>query len=347
MERKYNETYLIDLRKVVNAIPLLEKLKEKRILIIGATGMIGSAVVDCILTLEDNSKFDMKVFAGVRSKEKAYKRFRNWNKNCHLEIISFDTEESIMMPDQIDYIVYAAGYSSPSYYASNPVEVMKVNFQGMAHVLEFAAQKKVEKVIYISSSEVYGEKEYINPWTEESMGQIDFLEYRSCYASAKRATETLCMSYIKEYGVNCIIARPGHIYGPTVLSTDTKASSQFASSARNGENIVLKSSGDQLRSYCYVLDCASAIITLLTKGKLGEVYNISNPNSIVSIRQLADSYAKKSGVKVTFTDPTDMEKAAFNPMNNSSLNSDRLLKLGWKGLFDIDDGVEHDLIGIY
>ena len=103
----------------------------------------------------------------------------------------------------------------------------------------------------------------------------------------------------------------------------------------------MKSDGAQIRSYCYMLDCASAILYVLLKGKKGEAYNIANPNSIMSIRELIEYLAKVGNDRLKFELPSQDEKKAFNPMNNSSLNSEKLCGLGWNGLFDAKFGLEH------
>ena len=343
----YNQTYLSDLETALKSIPRIESLRNKTTIVTGSTGMIGSAIVDCLMAANVTNKLNIKIIAGVRNIDKGLKRFAHWNDNSLLKFIKYDTKTGIENNERADYIIHAAGYASPNLYVSNPVEVMESNFIGMYNLLDYAQKTNVEKLIYLSSSEVYGAKTTTEPWREDMQGSLDLLAFRSCYASSKRATETLCSAYMKEYSVNTVIARPGHIYGPTALSSDTKASTQCAALAKINENIVLKSKGDQIRSYCYMLDCASAIITLLICGENGEAYNISNPNSIASIRQLAEGFAEASGVEVIFSNPTDKEKEAFNPMDNSSLNSEKLIGLGWHGAFDLMLGVRHTLKGIY
>ena len=144
--------------------------------------------------------------------------------------------------------------------------------------------------------------------------------------------------------MNVVIVRPGHIYGPTALKSDSKASSQFAILAKMKKDIVLKSAGNQVRSYCYVYDCASAIITTLINGKSCEAYNISNKASICSIRQLAETFSYFAGTKIIFENPTDREKMAFNPMDNSSLNAKKLEMLGWSGIFSLQEGLRKTLL---
>jgi nucleoside-diphosphate-sugar epimerase len=136
-----------------------------------------------------------------------------------------------------------------------------------------------------------------------------------------------------------VVARPGHIYGPSIKENDSRVSAEFTRCAVNHKHLVLKSSGLQLRSYCYTLDCGSAILSILLNGYSGNAYNISNKDSIVTIRKLAELFSSAAHVPVIFKDSSNKEKKAFNMMDNSSLNSNKLESLGWKPCFDIQRGI--------
>ena len=149
------------------------------------------------------------------------------------------------------------------------------------------------------------------------------------------------MSYSDEYGVESVIIRPGHIYGPTASQKDNRVSSAWAYSVARGENIVMKSDGAQIRSYCFCLDCASAVLVVLLKGRSGCAYNVSNPTSVISIKQMAEILSRNAGVELKIEAPSEEEKKGFNPMRNSSLDSELLQELGWKGQFDAEMGFAH------
>ena len=151
----------------------------------------------------------------------------------------------------------------------------------------------------------------------------------------------MCASYQSEYGVQFNVVRLGHIYGPSATKSDKRVSSDFAYKAAVGENLTMKSEGKQIRSYCYSLDCASAILSVLIDGNAGEAYNISNPNSIINIRQMAEVLSAAGGVDLILDIPTQSEAAAFNPMDNSSLDSTKLEGLGWEGVFTAEEGLSH------
>jgi nucleoside-diphosphate-sugar epimerase len=224
-------------------------------------------------------------------------------------------------------------------FTQNPVDTMLSNVDGVKNLLDYAKNKKSERVLYISSSEVYGKKETMNPFSENDLGYVDLLSPRSSYPMAKRASETLCVAYSEQYGVDSVIVRPGHIYGPTATPNDTRVSSLFAYMSAKGEDIEMKGDGKQLRSYCHCLDCASAILTVLLCGEKAKAYNISNPNSIIDIMKMTEITAKAGGVKIIKAVVSDSDKRIFNPMDNSSLSSSLLESLGWSGVIGAEEGL--------
>ena len=137
----------------------------------------------------------------------------------------------------------------------------------------------------------------------------------------------------RNFGVKTVIVRPGHIYGPSAKESDKRVSSLFVRKAIEGENIVMKSNGTQIRSYTYSLDCAIAILFSMAFGTPGQAYNISNVNSIITIKEMAETIARATNTKVLYDIATSKETANFNPMENASLDSQKLEKLGWFGLF--------------
>lgn len=337
----YTATYQNDLVAVQAVIPHLEQLVHKKILITGATGLIGSCVVDFLMTLNDTRQAENQIYIGALNYEDASGRFGNLLNREDLTYLEYNALYEIRFDIAFDYIIHAASLASPELYVTKPVETMLCNLMGLQKLLEYSKERSVEKLLYISSSEVYGNKEGNEPYKINEYGYLDILGERASYPSAKRASETLCASYAREYGVNTYIVRPGHVYGPTATKGDKRASSQFFREVIAGQDIVMKSAGAQLRSYCYVVDCVSAMITVLLNGEVCFPYNIGNINSNISIRKLAELIAECSGKKVMFENPTDAEKAAFNMMQNSCLDVSEIYKLNWHGMFDAQMGIEH------
>lgn len=224
------------------------------------------------------------------------------------------------------------------------METMLSNLIGLNCLMEMAVKNHTKRVLYISSSEVYGQKTDRHPYSESDYGYVDILNPRAAYPSSKRAAETLCAAYGEEYGVDTVIVRPGHIYGPSITDSDDRASAQFTRDAVQGESIMMKSAGSQLRSYCYTLDCASAILTVLLNGKKGCAYNISNRDSVVSVRDVAEMLAQETGTRIEFCNPSDMEKKGYSMMENSALDAEKLEKTGWRGLYDLRTGIQKTIL---
>ena len=339
-----NKIWLSDLDRVLQVVPELEQLSNHTVLITGASGLICSAVIDMLLRYNDSHDSNIHIIAAGRSYENMTLRFGSLLKRDDFEFIKYDAA----CPDSsfdihFDYIIHGASNASPDKIVMEPVETMMSNIMGLKLLLDHAKENNSERVLYISSSEVYGQNYSSSQYLEDEYGYIDILQPRNSYSVAKRAAENLCASYSAEYGVFTVIARPGHIYGPTASKKDRRVSSEWLHSAAGCKDIVMKSDGAQIRSYCYCLDCASAVLKILLCGEKGMAYNISNERSVISIKELAEMISQKSGVRLVREVPSESEVRQFNPMLNSSLNNARLLELGWRGCFQVEEGIEHSI----
>ena len=337
-----NKQWIADVGRVSSILPELGQLAGKSVMITGAAGLICSAVVDILFRYNDTHAEKIRILAAGRWIEEMTVRFGDMVNRDDFRFVVYDASRTDNCLDvQADYIIHGASNAFPGMIVKEPVETMLSNFVGMKCLLDYAKENGTRRILYISSSEVYGEKKENEPFREGQYGYIDLLNPRNSYSVGKRAAETLCASYAAEYGVESVIVRPGHIYGPTASPHDNRVSSAWAYAASRGEDIVMKSDGAQVRSYCYCLDCASAMLKVLLKGENCHAYNISNPDSIISIRQMAELLAGSAGVELKMEIPSTEEKKGFNPMSNSSLESTSLLGLGWKGFFDAAEGFGH------
>lgn len=337
-----SKLWVEDLDKTIYALPLLDELAGHSVMITGVTGLVCSAVADLLIRYNETHDTPIQIIAAARSEHKVHARFGEYRDRDYFFFIEYDANApEFECPFVADYIIHGAGNSSPDMLVKEPVETMRSNFIGLLALLHYAKRNDTKRVLYISTSEVYGRKDTPEPYAEGQHGYIDILNPRSAYSIGKCASETLCASYLAEYGVETVIARPGHIYGPTMQDGDRHVAAAWAMDAAQGRDLVMKSDGAQIRSYVYCLDCAAALLTMLVKGQPGRAYNISNPDSVISIRQMAELLSKTVGVNLQIAAPTDSEKKGFNPMQNSSLNSEALMALGWRGLFDAETGFGH------
>lgn len=339
----YSEKYWSDVKKIVPYIINKEFLYGKTILVTGSGGLICSTVADVILYLNKYLDAKITLLLAGRSKEKLCTRFSTFIEGIDWHFVQYDASKLFSYNSHIDFIIHGASYGDPAGIMNEPVETMLANFCGTYYLLDFLRKQGDGKLLLISSSEVYGKKSDSKPYSENYYGFVDLLLPRSSYPSSKRAAETLCVSFATEYDVQSIIVRPGHIYGPQITERDSRISADFIRKAVAKQQLILKSEGTQKRSWCHSLDCASAILTLLIKGKVSEAYNISNKNSIATIRDFAECVSKLSGVLIDFLSPAKKDIITWNAMENSSLDAKKLENLGWKGVFSLIDGIEQSL----
>ena len=335
---KYNASYWQDVASVLPAVTDIDALCSKSILITGGTGLICSGVVDILHYLNTEKQANISIILAGRSRENTQARFPHMKEGTDYSFVTYDATRPEELTASADFIIHGASNANPAAYVSQPVETMEANFIGLDRLLRLAGKYGTKRVLYISSSEVYGQKDGMEPFRENDFGFLDILNPRAAYPSSKRAAETLCVAYAQEYGVSTVIVRPGHIYGPAITKSDNRATAQFTRNAAKKEQIVMKSAGTQLRSYCYSLDCASAILTVLTNGKDLNAYNISNPDSIITISEIAKKIAEAAGMEIAYENPADAEAKGDNLMSNSSLDSDKLEALGWHAVFSPEAG---------
>ena len=213
----------------------------------------------------------------------------------------------------------------------------------MQQLLEAARRYQSQRVCLLSSVEIYGENRTGQPFTETDMGYIDCNTLRAGYPEGKRVAEALCQAYRSAYGIQSVTMRLCRVYGPTVLSTDSKALSQFIQNAVHRENIVLKSEGTQFFSYIYAADAVSAILTGLLQGEDGQAYNVADAQSDITLKDLAAILAQAAGTEVVFALPDAVEKAGFSKATTAILDSSKLKALGWRPLQTMQSGLQRTL----
>ena len=282
---KNHPLYQEDLESVLS-IKGLDSLKGKNVLVTGATGLIGVHLIDTLMLLDD-----VKVYSVIRNKNKAAIRLGEYFNNPNFVFIEQDVCQPFLEDLQVDYIIPLASNTHPMAYSNYPVETIMTNVKGAEHALELARRCKAV-VLYPSSVEVYGNSENPNLITEDYTGNLNLSNARACYTESKRVCEAMCQSYLSEYCVDVKIARLSRVFGPTMLESDSKASSQFIKKAILGEDVVMKSKGDQFFSYTYVTDAVAAMLYIMISGDSGAAYNVSNEKCNVRLRDFAEICAE-------------------------------------------------------
>lgn len=346
--------YFKDLEESIHSALKFSSLYKKTFLITGATGLIASYLIDLLFYANNNMDAGIVVYAVVRNQSYAEKRFQSILSHPFFHLVIQDVCDPVVLQERVDYIIHTAGDGYPNAFREHPVETMLPAVVGTFQLLEYMKKTKGTRFLYLSSGEIYGcveppeiidtGKYVLNAKgiTETISGYVDTMKSRSCYPSAKRAAETLCASYYAEYGLDTVVARLSHVYGPYFSEKDNRASAQFFRDIISGRKVLLKSRGNQLRSYTYVADCVSALLTILTCGTPGDAYNVSTPGATATIAEFAETVAEIGGGECFFED-SKANSSERSPVTYAILNSEKLQTLGWTGYYSIARGVRHTL----
>lgn len=321
-----------DIEQFVASFPFRQELRDKKVFVTGATGLIGSTLIHCLLALDEN----IRIIAPVRNVAKLKAIFEDgYDKidaiECDLETYDYDTI------GEVDYIFHFAAPTASNFMVTHPVETANAIYGITDKLLRYARAHKVLGFVFLSSMEVYGSG-LEGIITEDMQGYLDIQNVRSSYPIAKRAAENLCYLYAKEYAVPVKIARLTQTTGPGVDASDNRMINQFVRLASLKQDIILHSIGESARPSCYTFDCINALLYIVLKGNDGDVYNIANPETYISVRGLAeyirDNFALSIQVVIDIND--NMGYASPSKLNLSTV---KLEALGWKPQYNL-----HDLI---
>ncbi len=336
-----NEMYIEDVSYVAD-LPLdWSALKGTSFLISGASGNIGSFLIDVLMS---HKELGVRIFAMGRNEEKAKERFANYWDDENFFFVAGDINKGIELPEaaekKIDYVIHAASNTHPRAYSTDPIGTVTTNIIGTDNMLRVASEHDCKRFLFLSSVEVYGANRGDTDYFDESYcGYIDCNTMRAGYPESKRAGEALCQAYISAKDMDVVIPRLSRTYGPTLLATDTKAISQFIHKGVAAEDIVLKSEGTQNYSYSYVADAVSGILYCLFKGERGAAYNIADPGSDITLKDLAGIIAEYVGKQVIFELPDAVEAAGYSKATKALLDAQKLRGLGWNAHYDMKAGL--------
>ena len=298
-----------------------------KILLTGAAGFLGSHLSERlvleghhIIGLDDLSTGSLKNLENLRN-------------NSNFTFIEHDVREPISL--EVDAILNFACPASPAHYQADPVRTIETNFLGIINLLHLARNTGA-KILQASTSEVYGDPTE-SPQKETYWGNVNPIGIRSCYDEGKRAAETLCFDYKRQYGVDARVIRIFNTYGPNMAIGDGRVVSNFIVQALRGEDITIYGDGSQTRSFCYVTDLVDGIYRMLTHPEIqNSPINLGNPHEF-SMLELAKLVIEQtnSKSKIIFLDlPQDDPK-----QRKPDISLARLV-LNWEPSIELSAGVQ-------
>lgn len=326
---------------------LWEEMDGCTVLISGATGMVGKCLVETIILHNNYTENPIRIVALSRNERNARERLEDCFEDERFDYMSCDVNEGLPDLGQIDYVIHAASNTHPLQYSQDPVGTITTNVIGTKNLLDYAVMHGAKCFCFVSSVEVYGENRGdVEKFDENYLGYLNCNTLRAGYPESKRLGETLCNAYKQMYGLEFVIPRLSRVYGPTMLSTDTKALSQFIRKAASAEDIVLKSEGIQKYSYSFVTDAVYGLLYVLRFGERGRAYNVANEESDVLLKDLAQIMADISRKKVVFEIPDDVERRGYSTATKAMLDVTALKELGWKARVNLREGLECAVVGV-
>ena len=311
------------------------------VLITGATGFIGSALVRSLIAASMKHNLGLRIIGTGRNIEKGRALIELYGMDVFIENDIRQPFSNDKLPYSIDYIFHCASITQSIDMVSKPVDVITTAVDGTRNMLELARIKQCKSFVYLSSMEVYGQTG-LDEVSETDLGYWDLSRYRTSYPESKRLCENLCVAFTGQYGIPVKIARLALTFGAGISqdSSDSRVAVQFAKKAVSGEDIELHTSGNSIINCCYTSDAVLGLLTLLLKGKEGEAYNVANPAAAAKVREMAEVAASVVGdgkVKVIIKIPDDALEYGYAPDNGYTLNVDKLKSLGWQPSYGLAD----------
>lgn len=321
-----------------------EKFRNKTVLVTGATGRLGMYIAEAINKADIDWNLNTTIIVLARNEKKLQEVFGASLNLPNIHALVQDITAPIRWEGDVHYIFHTAGLASPQDFTNTPVDTLWGHLQGTRNILELAREKKSEKILYVSTVEVYGEWKKEEGICEEDMGLLHCDIARACYPEAKRMCETMLASYEAQYNIPYVGVRLCHTFGPGISLDDGRAFSEFIRNVIDGEDIVLQTDGSAVRTYTYVADAIGALLLAFTKGK-NHYYNVANSDNLISIRDLAELIARlepKGRVKVRYANQ-EGQKLKYLPFKLGIMNVDRVMELGWRPQVGLEDAFRYTL----
>ena len=299
-----------------------EEISGKRILVTGATGLIGKALIKTLLECE------AVVSAVVRDRQKALALWGD-----QVTLIEADVTEMPPENRKIDYVIHGAANTSSRMFVEKPADIIRTNLFGTLHMLEFARANPVKGFVFLSTMEVYGNPDQDGFIDEKSGCSLDTMAARSSYPESKRMCENLCAAYCAQFQVPVKAVRLAQTFGAGTDYYDPRVFAEFARCVIENRDIILRTAGETKRCYLSVNDAVRAILLVMIRGEISEAYNAANEETYCSITEMAEMVCRECAggrIRVRYELPDKTEVYGYAPVMKMKLSSEKLRHLGWE-----------------
>jgi nucleoside-diphosphate-sugar epimerase len=306
----------------------------KNFLFTGSGGMTSKCLIKFLCFANEKKELGIQIFASTRHPEI---KFSYLEANDPVKLIKFGIEDECLSNERVDFIINAAAPTGRPFFVSFPVETFRTIVDENEKMLDLAVKKKVSSFVYLSSVEVYGTPTKDMSITEDYFGPINQMSIRSGYPIGKKGSEFLSLAYFKEYGVPVKIVRPSSIQGLFQPYDEDRVYNQILRCILENKNFVLNTDGSTKKTIVYTLDCALGILLVLLKGTSGETYNITNPSTFMSVKDMAEMLFSKfnPNIKIEYKNISNV-KAGYLPKVCFNQNISKIMKLGWNPLGSLE-----------
>lgn len=297
--RSSDNIVIEDIKRSIAGVDV-SALKSSRILLLGASGLIGAYFSYLIYYLNTERNFGITADLYTKRPVDENSRIALLRGVKGVRLLEHDAAEYKVYSEPYDFMIHAAGYGSPAFFLKEPIKTIDLNYIGMKSILESAlANSPKAKILYLSSSEIYGSPTAENfPTPETYPGNSPTTSNRACYIESKRLSEALCLSHSAIHGSDVRIVRPALSYGPGMTMEDGRVISQFIKKAYNEKEIKMVDDGKDLRCFCYISDVLTELLDVMLFSK-EKIYNVGSAEEEISIMQLAQLIGGIMNVKVT------------------------------------------------